>query len=287
MPILPTPDVIEIAKVCEYLALQDIASRKFYNTQVVDKRLPYLLYLERKAVQFMYALNPNDEYLDATTNYLLALCGGYAQRAQLVIGTPACISPFFISQPVSQTADLGDNITFTSLAGGSSPISYQWYKNGVLIGGATSSSLQLTNVDAGDAGTYTVQATNACGAVLSNNAILSVNVSMPGYFWFGTSDPFVDLNNGIDNLVYQLTFNITDGENIIVTPIPSGAADFVFNVTKYPTSQGVKTNYFNTGIINGTIGDAVYRNIVTIGSFFYIISKTEISLEVSQPLTFS
>lgn len=287
MPILPTPDVIEIAKVCEYLALQDIASRKFYNTQVVDKRLPYLLYLERKAVQFMYALNPNDEYLDATTNYLLALCGGYAQRAQLVIGTPACISPFFISQPVSQTADSGDNITFTSLAGGSSPISYQWYKNGVIISGATSSSLQLTNVDAGDAGTYTVQATNACGTVVSNNATLNVNAAITGYFWYGASDPFTDLNNGIDNLTYQVSFNIVDGGDIIINSIPSGAADFVFNVTKYPTSQGVKTNYYNTAFINGAFPDSVYRATVTIGGFYYIIARNQMSLDVTQSLTFS
>ncbi len=285
MPVLPTADVIEIAKVCEYLALQDIASRKFFVNQVIDKRLPFLLYIERKAVEFLYGYDPTDSTLDATTNYLYALCAPYSAKAQQIIGTPACTPPFILTQPVSQTANTGDNISFSVSAGGTSPLSYQWYKNGSILSGETAATLSLNNVNTGNNGTYTVQITNACGTIVSNNATLTVNAAITGYFWFGTDDPFPALNGGTDDLVYQSSFAISG--NVVVNPIPSGAADGVYNVTKYPTSQGLKTTWYNTPFNNGTINDSVYRAIVTIGSFYYIIARNPMSLDVSQPLTFS
>ncbi|RTZ62940.1 MAG: hypothetical protein DSZ35_12200, partial [Verrucomicrobia bacterium] len=53
---------------------------------------------------------------------------------------------------VLQARTIGDNITF------------QWYKNGAAIAGATSSSLDLGAVEAGNSGTYKVIATDAAAA---------------------------------------------------------------------------------------------------------------------------
>src|ERR1700739_4930368 len=44
-----------------------------------------------------------------------------------------------VTQPVSQTVGAGQPATFSVSATGTGPMTYQWYKNGVAISGATSS----------------------------------------------------------------------------------------------------------------------------------------------------
>lgn len=55
------------------------------------------------------------------------------------------------------------------------PITYQWQKNGTNVSGATNASLTLTGVTAANAGTYTLNATNACGTTSSAPAVVIVN----------------------------------------------------------------------------------------------------------------
>jgi membrane carboxypeptidase/penicillin-binding protein PbpC len=51
--------------------------------------------------------------------------------------------------------------------------SYQWYKNGVAISGATASTYRVSDVAlAASAGSYTVKVTNAAGSVTSNAAVV-------------------------------------------------------------------------------------------------------------------
>ena len=57
---------------------------------------------------------------------------------------------------------------------GTSPLSYQWNKNGTPISGATLSSLTLTALKWTNAGSYTVVVTNAVGSVTSATATLTV-----------------------------------------------------------------------------------------------------------------
>ena len=287
MPALPTATVIEIAKVSEYLALQDIESRKFYNTQVVDKLLPYLLYLERRAVEFMYTYDPADPYLDATTNYLLSLCGGYVTRAQEIIDGAACIPPFFVVQPISQTTTSGNSVTFSVIVGGSTAITYQWYKDGVLMSGKTSTSLTINPATTGDTANYTVIATNSCGTATSAIASLTVNaLTLSGDYYYGDVDYFAALSGGTDAIVYNGTFSITDGQPL---EVPFGVAASVnkYNVVRYPTSQLVKTAWENSIANNGSIPDTAYQSIVTIGSYYYIISRNAMSLDPNYTVTYT
>src|SRR5205814_1975694 len=48
--------------------------------------------------------------------------------------------PAIATQPVSQTVGIGQTATFTVVATGNAPLSYQWKKNNVSISGATSAS---------------------------------------------------------------------------------------------------------------------------------------------------
>ena len=53
-------------------------------------------------------------------------------------------------------------------------LTYQWYKDGVAISGATSSSYTIKSVKASDAGKYTVTVSNSVGSVTSDAATLTV-----------------------------------------------------------------------------------------------------------------
>jgi large repetitive protein len=94
-----------------------------------------------------------------------------SSSAVLTINTP----PGFTTQPSSQTVIAGNSVTFAAAAGGSPSPTFQWKKNGSSISGATSASYTISSVATGNAGSYTVVATNSAGAVISNAATLTVN----------------------------------------------------------------------------------------------------------------
>ena len=82
--------------------------------------------------------------------------------------------PAFDVQPQSTTNVTGSTVTFTSDSVGTAPVAYQWYFGGGPLTGATASSLSLSNVQATQAGSYSVVATNLYGAATSSVALLVV-----------------------------------------------------------------------------------------------------------------
>jgi hypothetical protein len=84
------------------------------------------------------------------------------------------VAPVFSVQPQSQTVIEGSNATFTATVGGTTPLSFQWLKNGTPIAGRTNSSLTLSNVYYTDVANYQLRATNSAGANTSAVATLSV-----------------------------------------------------------------------------------------------------------------
>ena len=89
-----------------------------------------------------------------------------------------CIAPFAPAiqlQPTNQTAAVGESVTFSVVATGTQPLSYQWRFNGTDLAAATSSSLELSSVQLSDAGSYSALLSNSVGTLLSSNAILTVN----------------------------------------------------------------------------------------------------------------
>jgi hypothetical protein len=80
------------------------------------------------------------------------------------------------TQPTAQTASLGQAAAFTVVATGTAPLTYQWFKNGTAIAGATSATYKTPATVAGDTGAMlSVIVTAPSGeAVTSNIATLTV-----------------------------------------------------------------------------------------------------------------
>ena len=70
--------------------------------------------------------------------------------------------PSLTQLPADATVLAGQNVSFSSLAGGSG-IGYEWVHNGSPLSGAASPVLSLTNVSAASAGCYVVTITNQTG----------------------------------------------------------------------------------------------------------------------------
>jgi len=83
-------------------------------------------------------------------------------------------APAIVTQPASQTVAAGQPVTFSVTATGTAPLSYQWQRNTVSIGGATGASYTIPSVQASDAGSYRVIVSNSAGSVTSAAATLTV-----------------------------------------------------------------------------------------------------------------
>ncbi len=124
------------------------------------------------------SLNPG--YLVLGTNILAAEihqnAGGSSDIsfALELSGVQTFVTPYFVTQPASRSADMGTSATFSATLGGSTPISYQWRFNGAAIAGATNTTFIRSNVQAGHAGNYTLVAGNAAGFATSAVAVLTV-----------------------------------------------------------------------------------------------------------------
>jgi hypothetical protein len=94
---------------------------------------------------------------------------------------PTLAAPVFVSQPQSSTTVFtGGTVSLTATANGYPAPTYQWYRGVDLLPGKTSPTLTLSNVQAGDAGSYHVVATNSQGAPSSSSGTVVVQSTPAG-----------------------------------------------------------------------------------------------------------
>jgi hypothetical protein len=110
-------------------------------------------------------------------SYTLVLANNQGSVTSMVATLTVNVPPGIATQPQSQTVTLGQNGSFSVLATGTAPLSYQWSLNGTALAGATTSALTLANLQATDAGSYTVLVTNIAGSITS--AVATVTVTDP------------------------------------------------------------------------------------------------------------
>ena len=93
-----------------------------------------------------------------------------SDAAVVVVRAPVTI----VTQPQSRLAPTGTSVTFAVTATGTTPITYQWFKNGQKITGATSATYGVSSAGESDTGGYQVQVSNPTGDLISQTASLRV-----------------------------------------------------------------------------------------------------------------
>lgn len=84
-------------------------------------------------------------------------------------------APIITVEPEGRIVLAGSAVTFGVEAVGTSPLRYQWRRNGVILNGQTNTTLSVPNVQPVNEGAYTVVITNIYGATTSAVAQLTIN----------------------------------------------------------------------------------------------------------------
>jgi hypothetical protein len=122
------------------------------------------------------SLTLNNVQTNFGTNYLVVITNSAGSVTSSVATLTVLVPPSISAQPTNQSIVLGSNVTFTVVASGTPPLSYQWLSNGLAISSATGSTLTLNNVQTNFAADYSVLVLNSAGSVLSSVATLTVLV---------------------------------------------------------------------------------------------------------------
>ncbi len=213
----------------------------------------------------------------------------------VVAALPPLSQPPTITQnPTNQTVVASGGAAFAGAASGTAPFSYQWLLNGTNLAGATSASLVLSNVGAGDAGSYQLAITNATGAATSSVAVLTV-LMPPSINLEGITKSVVQGGNvtliatvtGTEPMSYTWRFNGTNlpgaqTETLALTnmqPEQSGAYDLrVTNIAGTATSALVRL----TVIVPPLITMQPSNEIVLVGTS----AQLQAAATGSQPLAY-
>ncbi len=114
-----------------------------------------------------------------TNAYFLKVSNAYGNTntAGTVVSIPAGSGPPALvtdTTPVSSTRYTGLPLTFSVVATGSSPLTYQWYSNNVPMPGATNTSFTIASLQLSSAASYNCIVSNSLNTVTSTPSVLSV-----------------------------------------------------------------------------------------------------------------
>lgn len=153
-------------------------------------------------------------------NYRVQVCNTYgcvdSEASVTLVKTP----PYIVVQPVDRVVVTNGNTSFSVAAGGSRPLSFQWFFNDVAIpstnnASATNATLLIANAGTNNAGLYHVRVLNSEGSVDSVKVTLYVQTlppviaSQPSSVTkqAGDTAEFTVLASGSAPLTYQWYFN--------------------------------------------------------------------------------
>lgn len=140
---LSIPEIIEVAKVSQELAQNDIAKGNLFGKRI-DERLGKMLYMERKALEWLYVEDSTNNSLRAVGDYVYDLCWNYGLKAQQIIATSGGGSAVNPSNPY---AYVYDTLELTVDGQSGSPVAGQYtYQNDILIGATDLRFIIVDNV---------------------------------------------------------------------------------------------------------------------------------------------
>ena len=189
------------------------------------------------------------------------------------------VSPYFVTAPAGAIRSVGTNYSFSALARGSEPISYQWQRYGTNLPGATTPSLTFSNLAVADSGPYAVIAYSPVGATTSPPASLVVTGFPPAFVqnpastaWTaGTSMTLNSLATGSDPLTYQWYFqtnSLTGKTNrqLVVNPVTLSSAGQYFVIAS--NAFGMATSSVAQVVVNQSpaLAQEPSNSVVDIGN---------------------
>ena len=133
------------------------------------------------------------------------------------------------TQPTAQTVPIDRSATFTVVATGMAPLSYQWSKNGEEIPGANSASYTTPTVALSDSGaSFQVKVSNALSSVVSKSVMLTAGPRAPALgdlrylLWEQVTVPWNSGGEPITGLGFTLAKESV--ENALGTPLEVGSS---------------------------------------------------------------
>ncbi|MGB7844667.1 MAG: putative Ig domain-containing protein, partial [Candidatus Acidiferrum sp.] len=151
--------------------------------------------------------------------------------------SPSSAPPSIMTQPANLTVTVGQAASFSVVAAGTAPLSFQWKKNNVVISGATSASYTTPATVASDNGAqFVVAVGNATGSVTSSTAALTVNAPASP-LQITTSQ----LSGGTVGSAYSSTLSATGGSTPYAWSILSGTLPNGLSLNTSGTISGTPT----------------------------------------------
>ena len=188
--------------------------------------------------------------------------GTVTSAAATLTVNAAGVAPTIATQPASQTVTAGQTATFTVVASGTAPLSYQWQKNGTNIPGATAASYTTPATATSDSGsTFRVMVNNTTGSVTSAAATLTVNPApVPGIQV--SSSPINFGNDAIGSISSQaLILTNTGTATLTITQVTETGAAFSVSGFSLPLNVNVGQHTTITVAFQPTAVGAVSGNV--------------------------
>jgi len=131
--------------------------------------------------------------------------GNFTQRQTFGV---TVIGPSITANPTSSTVNVGDPVSLSVSANGSTELKYQWFLGATPIFGANNPTYTIDSANESDAGDYSAEVANSAGSATSNVAVLTVNV--------------VDTRSILSNL--SVRTSLTSGQNLVVGAVVQGGS---------------------------------------------------------------
>jgi len=188
-----------------------------------------------------------------------------AKNSRLATGSVTVIPvapPVITLNPVSQQVVTGTAVNYVVSASSAVPLSYQWYKNGTIISGATTTSFSLSAATVTDSGSYYAVVKNSAGSVTSTTANLTVTYPAPVVSSLSPASGNVGTAVTISgnnfsgatavsfNGINAQSFSVVSGSQITAT-VPTGATTGKISVTT-PGGTATGSGNFTVSVVTAS-----------------------------------